>query len=88
MTYADVRYEILNMGIGMTKIVDGQVITRWSAEAWEVGTHGKYTADLTSTLSNLGHIRPEEGGPGAMVADYQQETGCDWESALVSCNCD
>jgi hypothetical protein len=25
---------------------------------------------------------------GAMVAEYKEETGCDWSTALAACNCD
>ncbi len=94
MTYADARYELLNMGISVTKVFsttcDALVcVTRWSADSWEVNTLGKYFADLTSTLTTLGFQRPDfSTDAGAMVAEYQHETGCDWSTALVACNCD
>lgn len=94
MTYADARYDLLNMNVGATKVFattcDALVcVTRWSADSWEVNTLGKYSADVTSTLTTLGFHRPDfSSDPGAMVAEYQEGTGCDWESALVACNCD
>ena len=89
LNYADTRYEVLNMGNGMTKVIAYKAVTRWSDEAWEVGTHGKYTCDLNSALANLGCIRPNcISDAGAMVSEYHDKTGCDWSTALVACNCD
>ncbi len=37
----ELQCEMLNMGMGATKVISGKVITRWSKDAFEVGTHGK-----------------------------------------------
>jgi hypothetical protein len=88
MTYADARYELLNMTVGCTKIVDGSVVTRWSAEKWEIGTLGQTTQVLERALDTMGFFPLRRNDAGAMVAEYQEETGCDWSSALAACNVD
>lgn len=89
MTYADARYELNNMSVGATKVVAGEVVTRWSAEVYEVGTWGKATQVLERALETLGFYPERQGSAaGAMVAEYQAETGCDWSEALRACNCD
>jgi hypothetical protein len=93
MTYADARYELLNMIIGEhVEIADCYAfrwfITRTSADSWEFSMFGKLITSLADVLLSLGYVKEPSCGPGAMVAEYQEETGCDWESALVACNCD
>lgn len=74
MTYADARYELLNMGVGTTKVFattcDALVcVTRWTSDSWEVNTLGKYFASLTPALTALGFNRPNSSSnPGAMVS--------------------
>ncbi|MHB1952455.1 MAG: hypothetical protein ACYCOU_01805 [Sulfobacillus sp.] len=42
----------------------------------------------SSSLIKLADNDPMACDAGAMVAEYQQKTGCDWTTALVACNCD
>jgi hypothetical protein len=88
MTYANARYEMLNMGIGMTKVVDDVVVTRWGAELFEVGTWGRESTGLANALKQMGLKHDPASDAAAMVADYQDETGCSWSRALSACNCD
>lgn len=88
MTYADARYEVLHISIGSTKNVAGHVVTRWSEERFELDTWGKSSLVLERALEQMGFYPQPDGGPGRMVAAYQAETGCDWTTALVACNCD
>lgn len=79
--YRDARYELLHMGIGMTKVVAGIAVTRWAAGRWEVRTHGKYTCDLTSALVNLGLSPLEDKELGGMVSEFKEEIGCEYKTS-------
>lgn len=50
---------------------------------------GSFKQSGTGVASRMVVIqRRESSDVGAMVAEYQAETGCDWSSALVACNAD
>lgn len=35
------KARLYQMGINGTAVIHGEVVTRWSADAWEVGSFGK-----------------------------------------------
>lgn len=46
--------ELKAMGLCATKVINLKVVTRWSADRWEVGTFGRSLLTLPETLAALG----------------------------------
>lgn len=69
----------------------GEVIKRYYKTSHEFMGQMVYEHDVCDTTIARNLIVPQVSrgsDAGAMVAEYQAETGCDWTTALVACNCD
>lgn len=83
--YADARYELLNTPVGAAVVIGGKSVTRQSAETFKIDA---LTLVLERALDLLGFKPERSNDAAAMVAEYKEETGCDWSRALAACNCD
>ena len=55
--------------------------------------NGFYTIHVHSNLWYTFKVEEDEpslrpSDAGAMVAEYKEDMGCDWSTALAACNCD
>ncbi len=45
--------ELNSITIGRTKVIGSKVVTRWSADKWEVGTFGRKMQDINAAAEAI-----------------------------------